>query len=480
MTRHLTLVQMNDSHAYFEPHPELFWAGNRTTYRTAGGYARLASALNAIRAEQPGAVLAFDGGDTLHGTYAAVQTRGEALVPVLQALRFDAMTAHWDFAYGPERLREIAGMLPYPVLAANCYDQTTGERPFPPWRVLEAGGVRVGVIGLAAVIVERIMPERFHKGLRLTLGNDELPGLIRQLRDEERVDLVVVLSHLGFPQDMKLAGEVPGIDVLLSSHTHNRLRHPARAGETLVIQSGSHGAFLGRLDLEIEGGRVADFDHELLTIDDAIAPDPEVQAIVEDVLSPYRAELGEVVGRVVTPLHRGTSLESTMDNFLLQGLQHVTGAGLAFSNGWRYGAPVLPGPVTRNDLHNIIPVNPPVSLVELSGDEVWSMLEENLEHTYARDPYDQMGGYVKRALGLNAYFKVENPPGTRLQELFIEGQPVDRSATYTAAFVTGQGVPPEYGSNRRDLSLRAVDALASYLASAPELAAPRRGTFTVV
>lgn len=480
MPRTLTIVQMNDSHAYFEPHPELFWSGDRAVYRTAGGYARIAGALSAIRAERPGAALAFDGGDTLHGTYAAVHTRGEALVPVLEALRFDAMTAHWDFAYGPDRLRELAGRLPYPVLAANIYDEASNERPFPAWRVVEAGGLRAGVIGLAAVIAGTIMPPQFREGLRFTLGNAELPGLIDHLRREERADLVVVLSHLGFPQDMKLAHEVPGIDVLLSSHTHNRLYRPARAGETLVIQSGSHGAFLGRLDLEVEGGRVVNYRHELLTIDDQIAPDPAVEAVVSDVLAPYHAELGEVVGRVATPLNRATALESTMDNFLLQGLQHATGASLAFSNGWRYGAPVLPGPVTRDDLHNIIPVNPPVSLVDLTGDEIWTLLEENLEHTYARDPYGQKGGYVKRALGLTAIIKIENPPGTRLQELFIGGQPVDRAATYTATFVTTQGVPPKFGTNRRDLSLRAVDALAAYLASAPEIAAPLRETFVVV
>ena len=480
MAHRLTLVQMNDSHAYFEPHPELFWSGQRAVYRTAGGYARIAGALNAIRAERPGATLAFDGGDTFHGTYAAVHTRGEALLPVLEALRFDAMTAHWDFAYGPDRLRELAARLPYPVLAANCYDDTTGERAFPAWRVVEAGGVRVGVIGLAAVIVDRIMPPTFHKGVRLTLGNEELPELIAVLRDQERVDLVVVLSHLGFPQDMKLAREVGGIDVLLSSHTHNRLRAPVCAGETLVIQSGSHGSFLGRLDLEIDGGRVVDWQHALLTMDDSVTPDPDVQAIVAGALAPYRDALSEVVGRVRTPLNRGTALESTMDNFLLQGVQHATGAALAFSNGWRYGAPVLPGPVTRNDLHNIIPVNPPVSLVDLTGDELWTMLEDNLEQTYARDPYQQMGGYVKRALGLTALIKIENPPGTRLQELFIEGRPVDRAATYRAAFVTAQGVPAKYGSKREDLPVRAVDALAAYLGSAPEIEAPLRGTFTVV
>jgi len=296
----LTIVQMNDSHAISSRTQSC--SGQDIAPCTAWRrYARIAGALSAIRAERPGAVLGSTGRHAAR-TYAAVHTRGEALVPVLEALRFDAMTAHWDFAYGRTVAR--AGLAAAnPVLAANIYDEASNERPFPAWRVVEAGGLRAGVIGLAAVIAGTIMPPQFREGLRFTLGNAELPGLIDHLRREERADLVVVLSHLGFPQDMKLAHEVPGIDVLLSSHTHNRLYRPARAGETLVIQSGSHGAFLGRLDLEVEGGRVVNYRHELLTIDDQIAPDPAVEAVVSDVLAPYHAELGEVVGRVATPLN---------------------------------------------------------------------------------------------------------------------------------------------------------------------------------
>ena len=111
-----------------------------------------------------------------------------------------------------------------------------------------------------------------------------------------------------------------------------------------------------------------------------------------------------------TALNRGTTLEATMDNFLLQTLLESTGAQLAFSNGWRYGAPIVPGKITLNDLYNIIPMNPPISTVELTGEELRAMLEENLERTFSCDPYQQMGGYVKRCLGLNVYFKI--PIGT--------------------------------------------------------------------
>ena len=98
---------------------------------------------------------------------------------------------------------------------------------------------------------------------------------------------------------------------------------------------------------------------------------PTVDELIRQALAPYKNDLSEVVGETATALNRGTTLEATMDNFLLQALLESTGAQLAFSNGWRYGAPIVPGKITLNDLYNIIPMNPPVSTVELTGEEIW-------------------------------------------------------------------------------------------------------------
>jgi S-sulfosulfanyl-L-cysteine sulfohydrolase len=479
--KHLKILQVNDSHGYLDLHQELFWAGDHAEYRKAGGYGRIAALLNQIRQENPGQVLAFDCGDTIHGTYTAVQTEGEVLIPILNSIGFDGMTAHWEFAYGPERLKEVADQLSYPMLAINCYDEETDELVFDPYVVIEAGSLRVGVIGVAATIIDKTMPLSFSTGVYFTLGNEELPGYVRKLRQEEKVDLVVLVSHLGFPQELKLAREVDGIDVLLSGHTHNRVYRPALVNGTIVIQSGCHGSFLGRLDLEVEDGCVVDFEHQLITVEASIEPDREVQRLVDQALAPDREELSQVVGYTSTALNRYTVLEATMDNFLLQSLLDLTGAQMAFSNGWRYGAPIPPGPITLNDLWNIIPVNPPVSTCNLTGDELWAMMEENLERTFSRDPYKQMGGYVKRCLGINVYFKVENPYGQRVQELFVQGKRVKSDQVYRAAFVTSQGVPAKYGSNRKAWDIHAVEAMQQYLKQAARpIEADLRGTVVAV
>ena len=476
----LSIVQMNDSHAYFDLHQEMFWQGDHAVYRPAGGYARIATIVKQIRAESPGHILFCDCGDTMHGTYSALDTQGQALIPILNSLGIDAMTAHWEFAYGPKVFNQRVAELNYPMLANNVYDKETKKPVYRPYIVKEIVGLRIGLVGIASNIVDKTMPPSFSKGISFTLGRDELPQIVDRLRTQEKLDLIVLVSHLGFPQEMKLLSEVPGIDICLSGHTHNRLYKPVLNGKTIVIQSGCHGSFLGRLDLEVDDRQIVDYRHRLIEVEAAIQPDPTVDELIRQALAPYKNDLAEVVGETATALNRGTILEATMDNFLLQALLESTGAQLAFSNGWRYGAPIVPGKITINDLYNIIPMNPPVSTIELTGEEIKAMLEENLERTFSCDPYQQMGGYVKRCLGLNVYFKIENSSGNRIQKLFIGNEEVQPDRYYTAAFVTLQGVSQKYGRNRENRSEGVIDKLRVYLDRHHPLYAELKGTFVAV
>lgn len=466
MKQALTILQLNDLHGYIEPHAELVRTGEGDRYRELGGLARIAAAFAEVRRECAN-VIALDNGDTFHGTHVAVASRGEALLPLMNDLDFDAMTVHWEFAYGPAGVSDLAGQLRYPILAINCFRKEDGELLLPPYCMVERGGLRVAVIGIACNIVDKTMPPAYSEGVRFTLGRDELPGWIAHVRENENADLVVVLSHLGFPQDKKLASEVDGIDVLVSGHTHNRMEDAVVENGAVIFQSGCHGSFIGRLDIEVEDRKLVAWRHQLVPIDERFAPDPVMARKVEAVMAPLRAFLDETVGHTDVALSRYDMLQSTMDDLLLDAIAAAAGTEIAFSNGWRYGAPVVPGPITMNDLWNIIPANPPVSTVELTGAELCAMLEENLERTFAADPYAQMGGYVKRCRGLVLYAKIENPPGQRVDRLFLQGQAVDPARTYEVAFVTEQGVPRKFGRNRRTLPLLAIDALRDYLARGP-------------
>ena len=471
---------MNDTHAYFDIHQEMFWQGDHAEYRQDGGYARIATLVKQIRAESQGNCLFCDCGDTLHGTYPAFDTQGKAMIPILNSLGIDAMTAHWEFAFGPTVFNQRLAELNYPMLAINIYDKATKKLVYQPYSIKEIGGVKIGFVGIASNIVDKTMPPSYSEGIYFTLGKDELPPMIDVLRSKEKVQLVVLISHLGFTQDMKILSEVLGIDICLSGHTHNRLYKPVVIGKTIVIQSGCHGSFLGRLDLKILDGQIVDYKHRLIEVEASIQPDPIVAELVKQALAPYKNELAEIVGETATALNRGTTLETTMDNFLMQAVLDSTGAQMAFSNGWRYGAPIVPGKLTLNDLYNIIPMNPPVSTIELSGEEIREMLEENIERTFSCDPYNQMGGYVKRCLGLNVYFKIENPSGNRIQKLFVGNEEMQADKYYSAAFITMQGVPQKYGRNRENRSELIIDAMRKNLAKHRPVRAELRGTFVAI
>ena len=206
--KEVTIIQMNDTHGYLEEHWEHFFDGDHSEYIRAGGYPRIASYLKKVRYEKDGHVLFLDGGVTFHGTYPVVQTKGKILPSFLNQLGLDGMTAHWEFAYGPEAFKDLVKSLKYPMLAINCYYKETEKRVFKPYSIKEVHGLKIGIIGIAATIIDKVMPKHFSEGIYFTMGDKELPGFIHTLREEEQVDLVIVLSHLGFPQEIKLAEEV--------------------------------------------------------------------------------------------------------------------------------------------------------------------------------------------------------------------------------------------------------------------------------
>jgi 5'-nucleotidase len=473
----LSIAYINDVHGYLEPHPELFYKGGKEFIETAGGFSRIVSIINDIRKSNTN-ILLFDGGDTFHGTLPLIQSKGEAIIPILNKMGFSAMVGHWDFAYGPQQLKNITSQLNYPILGINVYKKDDSLF-LQPYIIIEVEDLKIAVIGICSNIIDKTMPEHFSEGLKITDGSKELPGYIQKVKDEG-ANLIILLSHNGFPQDAALLSHINSVDICLSAHTHNRLYEAIKINNTIVIQCGCHGSFLGHLELNIQEKKIIDFKYRLITIDSSIKPDEEIENMVADIMKPFQSLKRQVVGQTPVILHRYSALESTMDNLLLSAIKSITKTDIAFSNGWRYGAPIPVGPITKWDLFNIIPMNPEVSKVQLTGNEIIDMLEENLERTYSADPMKQMGGYVKRCLGLHVKMRIENPKGHRIQQVFISDEPLIKEKTYAAAFVTILGVPEKLGKNRLNLSIKAADAMAEYVIQNPNFTNFYRNTFSLV
>ena len=461
----LNILFINDVHGYLTPHPELFYNESGEVVETAGGYAHIAGLVDEIRKENPNTLL-FDGGDTLHGTKPLVDSQGEAIIPILNALKLDALVGHWDFGYGPDRLQEINKQLNFPMLGCNVFSED-GSNFLQPTIMLEKENLKIGVIGVCAMIVDKVMPAKMSKGLKFTSGMEEVPEYIKQLK-ADGANMIVLLSHNGFPQDVELLKKVDGIDICLSAHTHNRIYSSIEVNGARIIQCGCHGAFVGKFIIDFKEKEIIGYDYQLIKVDGSLPINTEVDKLVQNVLKPYQKIRTTVLGSTDEILHRYNATNSTMDNLLLRAIAYVTKTDIAFSNGWRYGAPIPIGDITENDLFNITPMNPPVSTVELTGAEIKEMLEENLERTFSNDPFGQMGGYVKRILGLQVNMRIENPTGHRIQEIYDQGSHLDFEKTYKVSFVTTQGVANKYGKNRKEHSQKAVEAMKTYLKEYPE------------
>jgi sulfur-oxidizing protein SoxB len=390
-----------------------------STYGRMGGLDRIATIVKAIRAERPGRTLLLDGGDTWQGSYTSLQTRGEDMVRAMQPLGVDAMTAHWEFTYGEARVKELAARLGFPFLATNVRDTTWNEDVFPAQAIFERSGLRIGVIGQAFPYTPIANPRYLIPEWSFGIQEETLRARVTKLRDDG-VDLVVLLSHNGFDVDRKLAARVDGIDVILTAHTHDALPEPLRVNRTLLIASGSHGKFVSRLDLDVKNREIADFHYRLIPVfADAIAPDPEMAALVAALRAPYLGELDRVLGRTETLLYRRGNLAGTVDDLICDALLTERDAEIALSPGFRWGTTLLPGQDIRaEDVYAQTAITyPGVYRQEFTGAFLKEILEDVADNLFNPDPYYQQGGDMVRSGGLSYTIDVTAGMGQRIADL---------------------------------------------------------------
>ena len=405
-------------------------------YGRMGGLDRVATVVKAIRAERPEAIL-LDGGDTWQGSLTALRTNGQDMVNAMTALGVEAMTAHWEFTLGLDRVTEIVEGLPFPFLGANIFDAEWDEPAYAPTAMFERGGSKVAVIGQAFPYLPIANPAWMFPGLSFGVREDRMAEVVQQAR-EGGAEVVVVLSHNGFDVDRQMAANVPGIDVILTGHTHDALPEPVMVGRTLLIASGSNGKFVSRLDLDVREGRMTGFRHKLIPVfSDVIAPDPDMAALIEAERAPYRAELEEVLGTTDSLLYRRGNFNGTWDDLICQALLDEREADIALSPGFRWGPSLLPGePITREDLMNATAMSYPAAYrSEMTGEMLHAILEDVADNLFNPDPYYQQGGDMVRVGGMGYTIDVGKPQGARITDMVMlkTGEPVDPARTYVVA-----------------------------------------------
>lgn len=485
--RRVTVLYVADLHAQLEPHPERFWRDGEERLETAGGFARVAAAIDQIRKERGGDVLVLDAGDTLQGSAPAALTEGRAVVPALNLIGFDgALPGNWEVAYGVDVMKARTGESTHPWFAANVRDAQTGERLFEPWLIREVAGVRVAVVGYTDPDVPLRQPPAYSRGITYD-GPEELPSLVRRAREEKGADVVLLASHIGLSKAVDLAGKVPGVDVHLSADTHERTYEPIAVGDTWVVEPGAFGSFLGRLDLVVHDGKVIDRKWELIELTaDRFPEKPEVRAAIDASLAPLRAALERPIGRTGVDLERYDVVETSLDTMLADALREATGTEIALSNGFRFGAPLPAGTVREKHLWDFYPITTPLKTGKVTGAQLRAFWERELENVFAKDASKRFGGWVPRPSGMTLKFRANAPKGERVIEIRVGGEPLRDDRVYTITACEREGDTPDMvcrmpgAKETQTLPFDAHEAVRRYLAAHPNAKAEREGRVLAV
>ncbi len=412
-------------------------------YGKVGGFAHLATLIKILREQRPDRTLLLDGGDTWQGSATALWTRGQDMVDAQKLLGVDVMTGHWEFTYGAERVKEIIdkdfnGKIEF--LAQNINDGVWGDAIFRPYVIKPVNGVSIAIIGQAYPYTPIANPRYLFPDWSFGINETQLQRVVEQARGDG-AKIVVLLSHNGMDIDLKMARRLSGIDVILGGHTHDAIPAPSlvtnAGGQTLVINSGSHGKFLSVLDLDIKHGRLRDYRYHLLPVfANLIAPDAKMSAYIEKIRAPYKSKLEEKLAVTDSLLYRRGNFNGTFDQLILDALLTVKGANIAFSPGFRFGATLLPGDsVTLEDLMSHTAITyATTTLTERSGEQIKNILEDIADNLFNPDPYYQQGGDMVRVGGLRYGIDPNAVIGKRISDLTLaNGKPLEARKIYKVA-----------------------------------------------
>ncbi|HVK02747.1 MAG TPA: metallophosphoesterase, partial [Armatimonadaceae bacterium] len=373
----VTLLHTNDMH------------GHAYLPGKAQGLARLGTFIDEVRAQMPN-VLLIDAGDIIHGTPEEKEFKGLPLLSAMNALKYDVAAAgNHEFDFGQKVTRAAFDYARFPVLSANVVDEKTGKPwgGLEPYKVFTRGGVRVGIFGLTTLLTVGIQWPKTLAGIGFNEPMEAARRMVAHLRGSERADVVIALSHLGYGEDRKLAGEVSGIDVILGAHSHTRLDEQVWINGTLITQTGAHGRALCRVDLVVRpAASPSSGPGRVLAINGrggvwwgsggAVAPlgkrypnapllvptleTPEHAGVVR-AFAPYHQKMQEKLGEKLTealeplPGADATTRETPLGNLLAEAVLRHSRADVAFFSSGQFAARGLDaGPVTVGEMYALM------------------------------------------------------------------------------------------------------------------------------
>ncbi|GIT99194.1 thiosulfohydrolase SoxB [Sulfurovum sp. TSL1] len=430
-------IQPGSLDAYFDTHNDFTELAKK--FGKMGGIAHMKPIIDHVKKERGAEnVILVDSGDTWQGTAVALKTDGEAIVDAQNYLGVDVMVGHWEFTYGKERVHELIGMLKGDFISQNVIDNDPfsdefEELIFPPYSIQEIGGAKIGIIGQSFPFTSTANPKKFTEGWSFALRHETLQEYVNELRDEKKVDAVVVLSHDGFSVDQELAKKVTGVDFILSGHTHDPSPEPIIVNDTVIIISGSHGKYISRLDLDIKDKKVAGYSYKLIPVASNLIPaDKAGVDLVEKWYKPYNKELNEVLGTTKGLLYKRDTFYSTFDSLIGMAIQDEMKCDINFNPGYRWGTTVLPGDdILKDNVYEMTAITyPEVYTFDLKGKVIAKLMEDIADNVFNANPLLQQGGDMSRITGASYSITISAPSGKRISDFMIGGKPIDMEKTY--------------------------------------------------
>ncbi len=424
-------------------------------YGKVGGFAHLKTLVEQLRAEAgDGNSLLLDGGDTWQGSGTAYKTRGMDMVKACNHLGVDVMTGHWEYTYLDHevlanieafngdfvaqnvRVRDEA-LFDYRFAEFDGFNEDSGHA-FKPYVIKQVNGARIAVIGQAFPYTPIANPSRFMPDWSFGIRDDMLQELVDEVRECERPDAVILLSHNGMDVDLKMASVVSGVDVIFGGHTHDGMPLPTvvknAGGKTLVTNAGSNGKFVGVMDLDIRNGKVQGFDYSLLPVfSNLLDADPDMSQLIREVRKPHQAWLGEELAMADQLLYRRGNFNGTFDQIICDALNHHYDSQVSLSPGFRWGTSILPGQqiTMEHVLDQTCITYPETYAREMKGEDIKLILEDVCDNLFNTDPYYQQGGDMVRVGGLDYICDPTASIGKRISEMTLDnGERVEAGKHY--------------------------------------------------
>lgn len=451
----LNILQTTDVHCQLDAHDELFWENDQKVFRRTGGYAHLHTLFKQERKANDHTFI-VDTGDMFQGSELSVKTTGKAIVPILNGLGYDLyLPGNWEVIYYKQTMQKLLGALHAPKICANMYhdkgEGSKGELIFQPYHIWTVNGIKIGFLGYTDPLVPLRQSPNYSKGIVYTKPEENLAHYVDVLRNQEGCAFVIMLAHLGLSQQISLANmpECAGVDYIFGGDTHERVRKPIQCKYSKVVEPGAFGSFVGKLELNIENGKVVAETYSLIEVDPKkYKADKQVQEIIDHEESPFQDTIQKVVGYSTIPLYRYFVVENPIDTMILDALHwQMKDIDIVLSNGFRFCPPrTTPDhtgniPVTEGFIYDMLPVDSTIRTAKVTGKQIREWLEKELNNVFAENAAERFGGWVIKFKGMEVSFRAFAEKGKRVQEIKVKGDLLDADKTYSICACERDGDP---------------------------------------